>query len=80
MGKPVVASDVEGCREVVEHGLTGFLCEVRNPENLADYLSAILGMSAEQRCHMGLAARKKMEREFDERLVINSYLDILNSL
>ena len=80
MGKPAVASDVEGCREVIEHGLTGFLCEVRNPENLAECLSIIVGMSAEQRCQMGLAARKKMEKEFDERLVINSYLDILNCL
>jgi glycosyltransferase involved in cell wall biosynthesis len=71
MGKAVIATDVVGCREVVEHGRTGLLVPVRDPEALA---RAILDLARDpkRRARMGAAGRQKMLKEFDERIVIES--------
>ena len=73
MGKPIVATDVPGCREVVEHGRTGLLCQVRDAHDLSAKMQMIAEMAPLERQAMGAAGRAKMEREFDERLVIRAY-------
>lgn len=80
MAKPIITTDVPGCREVVEDGVTGLLCEVRNANDLAAKMISIIDMGAEKRETMGAAGRAKMERQFDERLVIDAYLDALRFL
>jgi glycosyltransferase involved in cell wall biosynthesis len=80
MGRPVVATDVPGCREVVEHGVNGLLCEVRNVESLAAQLARMLDMSDAERRAMGQRGRQKVASEFDERLVIERYKDLLKNL
>jgi len=80
MERPLVATDVPGCREVVEHGVNGLLCEVRNVESLADALARMLEMSETERRAMAERGRQKVANEFDERLVIERYKDLLNNL
>jgi glycosyltransferase involved in cell wall biosynthesis len=80
MGKPLLATDVPGCREVVDHGRTGLLCAVRNADDLATKMIDMIDMGAARRAEMGLAGRAKMEREFDERLVIDAYLTVLDEV
>ena len=80
MGKPVIATNVPGCREVVEPSLNGFLCQPRNANDLAECMRKFFFMPREARLNMGIAARQKMETEFDERIVINSYLEKLSIL
>jgi glycosyltransferase involved in cell wall biosynthesis len=77
MARPAIASDVPGCREVIEHGRTGLLCAVRSPESLAEAMLAMIAMPAEARDRMGALAREKAEREFDQKLVASAYLDAL---
>ncbi len=77
MARPIVTTDVEGCREVVDDGLNGFLCQVRSGEDLAMKMAQMLGLSAEERLAMGQAGRAKMERQFDEQFVIDRYLAVL---
>ena len=74
MAKPVIATDVPGCRNVVEDGATGFLCRVRDAVDLAEKMERVAAMSGEERAVMGRAGRTKMEREFDEGIVIGRYL------
>ena len=74
MGRPIVTTDAVGCREVVDDGVNGYLCKVRDARDLAYTMERILLMTAAQRTAMGLAGRAKMEKEFDEQLVINKYL------
>lgn len=74
MGRPLVTTDAVGCRQVVEDGVNGYLCQVRDARDLADKMERILLMTADERTAMGLAGPAKMEREFDERLVIDKYL------
>ena len=74
MAKPVIATDVPGCRNVVEDGATGFLCRVRDAADLTEKMERVAAMSEEERAAMGKAGRAKMEREYDEGIVIGKYL------
>jgi glycosyltransferase involved in cell wall biosynthesis len=77
MAKPVITTDVPGCRQVVEHGRTGLLCRVRDPQDLAEKMFAMIGLPAPERRRMGADGRRKMESEFDETLVSDRYLETL---
>ena len=74
MGRPLVASDVPGCREVIDDGVTGFLCDVRSAASLAAAMERIAAMSPADRMVMGAAGRLKVAAEFDQKLVAEAYL------
>lgn len=74
MARPLIASDVPGCRELVEHGVTGLLCDARSAGALAEAMEAMLALSSRQRAAMGKAGRGKAETEYDQRLVADVYL------
>jgi glycosyltransferase involved in cell wall biosynthesis len=78
MGKPIVATNVVGCKEVVEHVFNGYLCEVKNSQDLALKMKKMLLLSEDQRKLMGVNGRLKMEKEFDERIVIQKYLKVID--
>ena len=80
MARPIIAADVPGCRQVVEHGRTGFLCRVRDPQDLAEKMLQMIGLPPEERIRLGSEGRRKMEREFGETLVIDRYVQVLQGL
>lgn len=80
MCKPVVATDVPGCREVVDDGVTGLLCAPRDAGDLAAKLSAIAALGPEARSAMGLKGREKVARNYDVRTVVATYLQTIRSL
>jgi len=80
MQKPIITTDNVGCRDVVDDGVNGFLCEVKNAKDLADKMEKMLNLSAEQREAMGKAGREKMVKEFDEKIVINKYLEAIKEI
>jgi glycosyltransferase involved in cell wall biosynthesis len=80
MARPVVATDVPGCREVVDDGITGFLCAPRDAADLAEKLARMAALSAAERTAMGQAGRTKIMREFDQSIVIGRYLEALGDL
>lgn len=80
MARPVIATDVPGCRTVVEDGVTGLLCQVRDAASLADAFARFLALPAAARTGMGAAGRAKMAREFDQALVIDAYRDAIARL
>lgn len=77
MAKPLVATDVPGCRHVVQDGANGFLCAPRDAASLATAMIRILRLSDEERSAMGMAARARAESEFDERIVARHYIDAI---
>lgn len=77
MARPMIATDVPGCRDVVTDGDNGFLCEVRSAESLAGAMDRMLRLTAAERVAMGLRARDKAEREFDQARVVSAYLEAL---
>jgi glycosyltransferase involved in cell wall biosynthesis len=76
-GKPIITTDSVGCRDVVDHGENGYICEPRSWEDLKLKIEMFLALSHEERLEMGRKSREKIEKEFDEKIVINKYLDLL---
>lgn len=74
MKKPIITTDAVGCREVVDNGINGYICKVKNEVDLAAKMQMMINLTEEQRAIMGEAGREKMIREFDERVVIENYL------
>ncbi len=73
MGKPLIATDVPGCRQIVEDTKNGLLCKVQDVEDLARAIIVFLNLSPKQRAEMGAESRAKAVREFDQKLVIDAY-------
>ncbi len=80
MARPLIATDVPGNRQVVEHGVNGLLCAPRDATSLAGAMKQIGMMTEEQRTEMGLASRSLVERAFGEERVIEAYLGALAQL
>jgi glycosyltransferase involved in cell wall biosynthesis len=80
MAKPIITTDAVGCREVVDDGVNGYLCQVRDADDLAAKMHAMLGLSVAERAAMGQAGRMKMELQFDEKIVIDKYLQVVGEL
>lgn len=78
MAKPLIVSDAPGCKDVVIHGKTGFLCKVKNRDSLAAAMELIINQSKQKRVDMGVAGRNLVLQKFDERVVIKKYIDMLS--
>jgi glycosyltransferase involved in cell wall biosynthesis len=73
MGRPLIGTDVPGCREVIRDEVTGYLCDPRSAESLAAALERFATSSYSEREAMARNARAMVEQEFDERLVFEAY-------
>jgi glycosyltransferase involved in cell wall biosynthesis len=80
MGKPIVTTDAVGCREAVDDGVNGFLCKVRDAADLSRCMKKMLALDSAQRAAMGAAGRRKMEQQFDEKIVVERYLEALRAI
>ena len=74
MGLPVVATDIRGCRQVVEHEVNGLLVPVRRPDALAEAIRR-LGEEPELRGSMGEASRRISRERFDEKQVVRVVME-----
>ena len=79
MGKPLIATDVPGCREVVVDGATGYMCAARSVDSLAAAMLKMLETPAAERVRMGEAGRRRVEQQFCETLVVAKYLEALGT-
>ena len=78
--RPVITTNVPGCRETFEEGVSGFGCPARDTEALRDAMRRFSQLSQDRRALMGLAARHRMERCFDRETVVKAYLEELNRI
>jgi glycosyltransferase involved in cell wall biosynthesis len=80
MGKPLITTNVPGCKETVVDGHNGYLCQVRDAADLAAQMIRLYELSDHQLSQMGLASRRMAVDKFDERYVIQKYLDAIRGL
>lgn len=73
MGRAIITTNRSGCREVVDHGVNGYLVEEKNQEELNSAIEKFISLSYEDKKIMGLSGRTKIEKEFDRNIVINEY-------
>lgn len=79
-GRPVITTNVPGCRETVDDGKTGFLVESKSTEALINGVERFLDMPYNLKKFMGQMAREKVEREFDRNIVVKAYLKAIEAL
>lgn len=74
MELPIITTDTPGCRDVVEDGVTGYLCKQKDHKDLYKKMKKILKLSNLDRQSMGYLARKSMIKKFDDKIVNSAYL------
>ncbi len=77
MGRPLITSDIPGCREAVADGINGFLCEAKNSKALYDRLEMFIRLSDEDKAGMGQKSRLRMKRYFDRTQVVEKTVKAL---
>lgn len=78
--RPSITTDVHGCRDIVEDGVTGILCKVKDTDSLVFAIEKFLSMDNAEREKMGQAGRAKIEKEFSRDIVVKNYLKVLNTV
>jgi len=77
--RPIIATDVPGCREIVQHERNGLLVPVKDPTALADAIARLI-TDEDLRRMMGRKGRELVEREFAESIVVQKTLDLYHSM
>jgi glycosyltransferase involved in cell wall biosynthesis len=80
ISKPIIATDVPGCNQVVEDQVNGLLCSLKDADDLAEKMRTMSHLDDDQLKLFGANGRKKMETQFDESTVIHKYLQTLREV
>ncbi len=80
MGKPLITTDHTGCREVVEDGVNGYICQPKNVEDLSKKMIKMLNLKEIELKKMGLKSREKVVKDFDEKIVLDAYRSLVQKL
>ncbi|MCH5224638.1 MAG: glycosyltransferase family 4 protein [Muribaculaceae bacterium] len=78
--RPIITTGLPGCGETVEEGVTGFVVKEKDARSLAAAMEKFILLPHEEKEKMGIAGRKKMEREFDRQIVTDKYLEKIGEL
>ena len=78
MEKPIITADSDGCREALDDGVNGYLCQAQDPQDLARVMLKMLALPPEDLKALGMAGRQKAIKEFQEAITLERYLDIIN--
>lgn len=80
MGKPLITTDHTGCREVVEDGVNGYICQPKNVEDLSTKMIKMMNLKENEFKKMGLKSREKVVNNFDEKIVLDAYKSLIQKL
>ena len=73
--RPVLATDIAGCRETFDDGVSGISFKPKSSADLVRAIEKFLSLSYEEKKNMGIAGRKKVEKQFDRQIVVNKYIE-----
>jgi len=77
--RPVITTNRPGCGEIIDDGVNGYIVKQQDTEDLIDKLEKFVLLPDEEKIAMGLAGRKKVESQFDRRIVVDEYLKAVKS-
>jgi len=80
MEKPLVATNVAGCKEVVKEGVNGFLCEAKQSDSLLEAIEKMRKLSPKEREAMGKRGRERVVANYQESRVIDAYLSHIHTI
>ncbi len=79
MARPIITTDNVGCRDVVKDGYNGFICVPKDVTSLVQKIEQFIELTSSKKKLMGLNGRKVVVQNFDEEIIIQKYIDFLNS-
>lgn len=79
-GRPIIATDVPGCKETYDNGISGIAFKPKDTVDLVRAVKEFLSLSYEQKEEMGKNGRIKMEKEFDRNIIVDKYMEIIEGL
>lgn len=77
MGKPLIATNVTGCKEIIKDKVNGFLCKEKDGNDLAKKMEKIILLNQEKLIEMGRKGREIVEKEYDIKLVEEYYIKFI---
>ncbi len=77
-GRALITTAIPGCQEAVDDGLNGYLCKKMDAESLEDCIEKFICLDYDERENMGIASRKKMEKEFDKKNVVRATISAIH--
>lgn len=77
-GRPIIATDIHGCRETIDDEVNGYICKIKNTQSLVEAIEKFVNLSFDEQKQMGVKGREKMEKEFDRNIVVNAYMEEIN--
>lgn len=80
MAKPVIATNVPGCKDMVRNGLNGFLVKVKSGEELANAILQMAALSQKDRIALGNTGRKNVVEHYSSEAIIREYDSVLSDL
>jgi glycosyltransferase involved in cell wall biosynthesis len=80
MGRPIITCDLPGCRDAVEHGISGYLVRPRDIADLAEHMRRMATLDRTALAMMGSAGRARIEQMFDERIVLDRYAKAIRAV
>ena len=78
--KPIVATDTPGCRHVVEHGVNGLLCKVKDADDLMEKMLAMTQLTREEVKVMGERGREMVQAKFSQKVVVDKYVRAIDEM
>ena len=76
-GRPIIASNIPGCKEIIDEGVNGFTFEVKNQNSLDTIVQKFINLPYEEKKHMGFKGREKIAQEFNREKVVNIYMNVI---
>jgi glycosyltransferase involved in cell wall biosynthesis len=80
MQKPFITSDAPGCVDITEHGKNGLIAQTASVDDLYQQMKYILNMTEGERLQMGKNGRKMVEEKYDEKIIVQQYLKLIESI
>ncbi len=78
--RPCLVSNIHGCLEGVDDGVSGFIFEVKSVDSIVDAIDSFVNLSHDEKTRMGQAGRQKMEKEFNRDLVDSEYIKVISEI
>ena len=75
MSRAIITSNIHGCKEACDHGINGYLVNVQDKEDLYVQMKQFMELTTDQRKTLGLNGRRKMEKEFDKKIIVKETID-----
>lgn len=79
-GRPLIASDIPGCREIIDNDINGLLFNVKSAEDLIEKIDKFINLDYREKVLMGLAGRIKVQDSFNRDIVVDKYMNLINSI